>query len=177
MKGDFDRFRPVLAHYLDLAAARLPKISASVDGQAQVAYAALEAQYHGWNVLRGDAWTLVEVSDPAVVPDHPLGRTLYVHRVSDPSGVTPFLSHDAQTLGVYPWELSKSYREEWARAGVSRIVELGLARHPRKGFTHDGMRALNGLVRVVAVERGLYDQYKYGDEMTEEVEDALFFRR
>ena len=59
----------------------------------------------------------------------------------------------------------------WAFAGADRIVELGCARTPRPGFTHDGTHGLVPLVRLVGLERGLAElsPYAIGHDPAEHV--------
>jgi long-chain-fatty-acyl-CoA reductase len=176
VKGGFERLREPLTCFLGAAARRAPKVTAEPDAHAHVSFARLEAAYRGWPMTCGRDWTVIEALVPGEVREHPLGRTLYVHPVSSLEQVAAQLDETVQTVGVFPWELALSYRDAWARRGISRIVELGLSRHPRKGFSHDGMRALSALVRFVSVERPLHHYYKYLDApYPEGTERELFF--
>src|SRR5205814_434136 len=60
-----------------------------------------------------------------------------------------------------------------ARGGGSRVVELGLARHPRRGFVHDGARALHSLVRWVSVEDDLTQGSRYSSTSPPELRAEL----
>ena len=175
VKGERRAFMDWLAYYLDVASRHCPKQPANRDVWAHVATIRLEAAYRQWESRCGRDWTLIEL-DPDAVVDHPLGRTLFVHAVSSLDEVARHIDGWAQTLCCAPWELSSRYRDEWAFAGVDRIVDLGMTRHPRHGFTHDGGRPLTQLVRLVCHERALVDFYKYGDVAADWAEESLFFR-
>lgn len=174
VKGDTRPFVARLRHYLEKAAAHIPKESRNRDALAHVALSRLEFDYRGWTHHEGSGWTLVETDE--VVPDmeHPLGRTLFVHRVRDLSQVTGHLTPSAQTLCVEPWEIGVENRDAWALAGADRIVELGMSRRPQAGYVHDAMRPLSRLVRWATVEQGVHDFYKYGDFTADAVERRLF---
>lgn len=105
VKGDVADFLPRLAYYLDLAARHIPKESQNRDALAHFAMNRLEAQFRGWELHTGDAWTVVKVDDPTEVVEHPLGRTLFVHPVRDIGDVARHLNHASQTLCCEPWEL------------------------------------------------------------------------
>jgi long-chain-fatty-acyl-CoA reductase len=162
--GDVEAFRPVLAAALDRFAARMPLVTSNRDVLAHRSLVGLDAEFMGWDVDRGHDWQVIVADDPAAVTEHPLGRTLFLHPVDDLASLTRWLDRRSQTLGVFPWSLIEAHRDAWARAGVDRLVELGMSRHPRHGFTHDGMRSLHQLVRIVSVERAAGDFYKYGDQ-------------
>lgn len=97
-------------------------------------------------------WTVV-VCDPDEVPtEHPLGRVLYVHPVASLSESYRFANPTIQTVAASPWSLLGQHRDELARRGVSRFVELGLVHLFRIGGTHDGVNSLQGTVRMVSAE-------------------------
>lgn len=107
------------------------------------------------NDVEGDeslAWTIVTGPPPQAVEDHPLGRVIYVHPVESLRESYRFASPSLQTVAASPWSLLPEHRDELARRGVSRFVELGLAHLFRIGGTHDGVNALQGLVRMVGTE-------------------------
>lgn len=174
VKGDPATFIARLAHYLDKAATHIPKQYRNRDALAHFAMNRLEASFRGWRLHTGADWTIVEVDDPTEVKEHPLGRTLFVHRVSEIEQVRQYLNMSAQTLCCEPLELAAEHRDSWGLAGVDRIVELGMSRRPQYGYTHDGMRPLTKLVRWVSVEAGVHEFYRYNDYTREGVEDRLF---
>ena len=84
----------------------------------------------------------------------PLGRCVYLHRVSSVDEVLPFVKkYQTQTVAIYPWEASFKYRDRLARAGAERIVEAGMNNIFRVGGSHDSMCPLQGLVRFISHER------------------------
>lgn len=174
IKGACDQFIERLAHYLDRAAKHIPKEAVSRDAQAHFAMNRLEASFRGWKMRSGHDWTIIEVADPTEVIDHPLGRTLFVHPIADLDAVSRYLTPLAQTLCCEPWVLSEKYRDDWAAGGVVRIVELGMSKRPRDGYSHDGMRPLSKLVRWVTCEGSIRHISKYNVMGPEQIEDMLF---
>lgn len=177
VKGDVKKWLERLRHYLDIAARHMPKETWNQDALAHNAFTRLEASYRGWDIHTGQGWTVIEVDDPAEVVDHPLGRTLFVHKVESISDVAQYINPSTQVVCCHPWELGEEHRDEWAIAGAVRFVELGLSRMPQHGVIHDGMRPLSRLVRWVCHEKGLNYFYKYGEFNPEQLEEHYFFKR
>ncbi len=174
VKGDSAKFLQRLGHYLDKAAQHIPKQSHNRDALAHVAMNRLEASFRDWAMNTGRDWTLVEVADPALITEHPLGRTLFIHPVNDIAEVAAYLNLSAQTLCCEPYTLGTEHRDAWGLAGIDRIVELGMSRRPQYGYTHDGMHPLTRLVRWVSQEAGVHEFYRYNEYTRETVEDRLF---
>jgi long-chain-fatty-acyl-CoA reductase len=122
----------------------------------------------------GNGWTIVVVDDPAQIPEHPLGRTLFVHPVADLAEVRRYITPRTQTLCCEPWVLGQEHRDAWGSAGVDRIVELGMSRRPQYGYAHDGMHPLSKLVRWVTLEAGIHEFYRYNEYTRQVAEDRLF---
>lgn len=132
----------------------LPPAMISADQGARVQLERRTEAFFGGST-EGDAglaWTMVVCPPPEPTADHPLGRVLFVHPVRSVSEAYPFANPDVQTVAAAPWELLLEHRDEFARRGVSRLVELGLAHLFRVGGTHDGVNSLQGLVRFVGTE-------------------------
>ncbi len=132
----------------------LPPAVISADLGARVQLERRTEAFLGSDVEGDDglAWTIVVCPPPEPSADHPLGRILFVHPVSSLSEAYPFANADVQTVAAAPWELVLEHRDEFARRGVSRLVELGLAHLFRIGGTHDGVNSLQGLVRFAGTE-------------------------
>jgi len=181
IKGPLDKWIEPLKRHLDTASGCIPKECWNRDALAHCAITKLEAMYRGWRVYSGKDWTLMVVSDPAAVKEHPLGRTLFIHPVERISDVARYLTPQTQVVSCLPWELGVEHREEWAAAGAVRVVELGMSRRPQPGAVHDGLRPLTRLVRWVSHEEGAHGSNKYGnddrDYPQEFADDMLFFRR
>lgn len=174
--GDVDGLLAELLPALDRFAERMPASPPLVDARAHRTACLAAADFAGDTVHRGRQWTVVVAPDPASVPEHPLQRTLFVHPVADLDEVGPHIDPLLQTLAVWPWDVAAARRDDWARRGAARIVEVGMTRHPRHGFTHDNMRSLNSLVRLVSHERPMGGRhfYKYGDVHLPTIEENLF---
>jgi long-chain-fatty-acyl-CoA reductase len=172
--GDWSRLRPAVVDAMNSFSGRLPLVTDSPDLHAHRRSVLLEWHYAGARIASGLDWNMIEW--PHRKGEHPLGRTLFVHEVATLEEVGDHLDRDAQTVAIYPWSAGERVRDTYALAGASRLVELGLSRHARQGYTHDGMRSLNWLVRLVAQERPLRPPhlYKYGDLTLARVEERLF---
>lgn len=160
--GDIAPLRAHLRTYFDRFATRYPLATTNRDALAHRTATLLEARYLGLEVDEGHDWAIVvcEQSDPPPLV-HPLTRTLFLHKVNSLNEVARHLDSYSQTLGLLPWDLVMHYRDEWARAGANRFVELGWSRLPREGWTHDATYGLHALVRLVAIERPRSDLGKY----------------
>jgi long-chain-fatty-acyl-CoA reductase len=131
----------------------LPRGVLDRDELACGSLARLRAQFEGVQLETAPdcSWSVITAS-PGAVEAHPLGRTVYVHPIGNRREIIPYLDASVQTLAVSPWSLGTELREPCARAGVSRIVELGLNNVFRVGAAHDGMYPLQRLVRFASHE-------------------------
>jgi long-chain-fatty-acyl-CoA reductase len=132
----------------------LPPGVISLDQGARVQLERRVEEFFG-GAVEGDeelAWTIVTGPPPDPDADHPLGRILFVHPVESIAEAYPFAGPEVQTVAAHPWELLLAHRDELARRGVSRLVELGLVHLFRVGGTHDGVNSLQGLVRFAGTE-------------------------
>lgn len=172
--GDWERLRGPLEAALDAFAGRMPITTTSIDIHAHVESCTREWLYRGADVTDGGAWRTVVTDDP--IPEHPLNRTIFVRRVGHLRDAATTFDRSLQTVAVHPWARSVELRDLYSQRGADRIVELGFTRHVRHGYTHDGMRTLNALVRLVSHERPGRGRhfYKYGDPTVEGVEQLLF---
>jgi long-chain-fatty-acyl-CoA reductase len=141
--------REKLADYARLLPARRPDF----DQQACAALAAHEEAFLGSQVWESsDASFRVIVCAARDVEPHPLGRTLYVHPVERLEQAAEFVTPDVQTIAAFPWQVMRELREEFARRGACRIVELGMNNLFRAGGSHDGILPMQRLVRFVSME-------------------------
>jgi long-chain-fatty-acyl-CoA reductase len=132
----------------------LPPARRTFDEMARAAFVRREEEFLDSAVMEaGDAsWSIV-VTEPSHAIEHPLGRTIYIYAVNDPSEMLAWVDRTVQTVAVQPWDRLQGLRDELAVRGVSRMVELGLNNLFRVGGSHDGMQPLARLVRMVSVER------------------------
>lgn len=144
-----EQLREALAEYEAL----LPPARRSFDESGRASLALLEASYLGAEVTVADGggWAVI-AGDPEGALEHPQGRIVYVHPVERLSEALPHLGPEVQTVAGAPWEALEELRDELARAGVSRLVEAGLANVFRVGGSHDGLFPLTRLVRMVSLE-------------------------
>jgi long-chain-fatty-acyl-CoA reductase len=174
VRGNVDAFVAQLEDRLEAFSTRLPKTAAHRDALAQRSAWLLESRYLGWRVRAGADWAIAVIPDPAHPVNHPLGRTLIIHPLDDLGHVERYLNKKLQGLTVFPFSLVPHYRDRWVRAGADRIVELGTARRPRQGFTHDGTRGLSHLVRFACTERPLGEHLRRDWQTLPDLERSLF---
>jgi len=153
VQGPVDVFVAALQRAMKLYAEILPKGTHDFDEQAMASLALREATFLGASVHSDTAAGYgIVIAPPRHLRGHPLGRTVFVHPVDDIAEIVPFLGPDVQTVAVAPWDLSLRHRDAFAQAGVTRVVELGMANLWRQGGGHDGMLPLQRLVRFVSAE-------------------------
>jgi long-chain-fatty-acyl-CoA reductase len=173
--GAADAFIDHLCHYLDVAEGHMPYSWSSLDAAAHRHAVSLTALYGGHELRSGDAWRVIVTDSPEQVGEHPLGRTVFIHPISEPADAARWVDGRTQTISVAPLQLLDDCRDAFAAAGANRFVEVGMSRHPRHGFTHDGLRPSNDLVRMVSIEQGVHDRYKYGESDPAAMESRLFY--
>jgi len=152
--GPLEPFLTELRAAMEKHAELLPPGEITLDKAAHIQLARrldsfLDRDVHGCDSL---AWTIVTCPPPTGIDDHPLGRVLYVHPVESFREAYRFAEPTVQTVAASPWSVLLDHRDELARRGVSRFVELSLVHLFRIGGTHDGVNSLQGLVRFVATE-------------------------
>ncbi|MFI5907226.1 acyl-CoA reductase [Dactylosporangium sp. NPDC051541] len=167
--GDAAAFEERLAAAMHEVTAALPRRAAGTDVEGQIRLISEEARVRGWSVHTGDGWSSIRVSAEEGAITHPLGRTVFVHPCADLDEIAQWLDDDSQTISVYPYEAATTVAERLLPVGGSRVVELGLSRHPRRGFPHDGQRVLNSLVRWIAIEDDMANASIYGVLSAEEL--------
>lgn len=177
VKGDIENFVDTLAKWMKLIQKRLPVGFKSIDKEAEIMKSRMSAQYLGCKII-GDGtldWGIV-VTKPNEwdIINHPLSRTIYVHPVERMEDAISFTHREVQSVGVSPWEKGKEMADQLTDRGALRVVEIGLMSRPRPGFTHDGMKPMNDLVRWVSVERGLDYKGKHRATSKEEFVKNLF---
>jgi long-chain-fatty-acyl-CoA reductase len=76
------------------------------------------------------------------------------HNLSEQASVSelPDLGERVQTVALYPFDQAGTVRDALARAGVHRVVELGMTNLFRVGSTHDSVYPLTRLVRIVSCD-------------------------
>lgn len=129
----------------------LPRSAYSTDELAAASLERATHEFMGSDVRSAGTWTTI-----ACRPDRVRAltgvRTVFVHPVRDLRETLRWVDADVQTVASAPWEALLPLRDELARRGAARFVELGLSNLFRLGGTHDAMQPLAGLVRIVATE-------------------------
>ncbi len=152
VRGDAVAFAETLAGSLERFAGRYPLGFQQPDALAHRSATLLECEFLGLGTLRGDDWSIIIAGDdrPFV---HPLTRTVLLEPITDWGELAQHLDSRTQTLSVFPPSLGEQWRNDWAAAGADRIADLGWARLPRSGWTHDGGYGMHPLVRLVTADR------------------------
>lgn len=158
----FERFEQRLGDALADLANALPRRVGGLDAEGHIRLVTEEARVRGWSVHTGDGWSTIGCPADEADLAHPLGRTVFVHPCGGLDGFARWLDESSQTVAVYPYRIADEVAGHVLRVGGSRVVELGLTRHPRRGFAHDGMRVLHSLVRWVSIEDDMVDASIYG---------------
>lgn len=160
--GDPALFEERLVHELHTVGSTLPRRVGDTDTEGHIRLISEEARVRGWSVHAGDGWTSILIPADEGMITHPLGRTVFLHPCSDLDEIARWVDDDSQTISVYPYRIAEAVAERVLPAGGSRVSELGLSRHPRRGFSHDGLRVLNSLVRWVSIEDDMVEGSIYG---------------
>lgn len=171
--GDVDQLRGPLGAALERISRSLPRLARSLDDEAHIRLVHEEARVRGWSIDHGEDWLVVAGDDRQFDLAHPLRRTIFLHRCADLAAATSWFDDDTQTIAVHPYALVEEVGRRACTAGGSRIVELGLTRHPRRGFVHDGQRVLPQLVRWVAIEDDMVHGSRFGSQTPAELRRQL----
>ncbi|MCL2311020.1 MAG: hypothetical protein FWC41_00815 [Firmicutes bacterium] len=162
VKGKIDKFIKYLIKNFKFFSTHVKFCSTNIDIAANRSLALSEAQYVGCKVIYEKDWAIIIANaEEKTNITHPFNRTLIIHPVEDLNDINKYLDNNNQTMSVYPWDLIKEHRDQWASAGICRFVELGWSRIFRSGFTHDGMYGMHPMVRIVCIERPWSDRGKY----------------
>jgi long-chain-fatty-acyl-CoA reductase len=165
-----------IAHALACYESTIPRRALSIDQQAHIQRARLEAQADGWQVFAPDdtSWTVVLTDAPTTLQEHPLARFVYVHPFDDLADVLRRIDRDTQTVSLAPWSSLWAVADRFTAAGADRIVPTGRMTRFRPGLTHDGFRPMARMVRWVSVERDISFKYKFTD-VAKDVYDARLY--
>jgi long-chain-fatty-acyl-CoA reductase len=172
----FSDFLENLKQALDFYLIKFPKIGVMDDSKAHVYLTRLEHMIEGDEVIATENhnWTIIITSSKKRVINHPLNRTVIIHRIDKPEEVLEFVNTYTQTVVMYPWKMSEVLRESITLKGVDRIAAIGMSGSQRAGAPHDGMKIYAELVRWVTVERGLDYKSKYYTNDKRSFVDGLF---
>jgi long-chain-fatty-acyl-CoA reductase len=129
----------------------LPRSAFSTDELAAASLERLAHEFMGSDVRSAGTWTTIACSPDRVRALSGV-RTVFVHPVRDLAETSEWVDADVQTVAAAPWHVLLPMRDDLARRGAARFVELGLSNLFRLGGTHDALQPLAGLVRLVATE-------------------------
>jgi long-chain-fatty-acyl-CoA reductase len=162
---------------LDSYAQRFARTARTVDIDAHIQRARLEAQAMGWQVVApaGTDWTVIVTDGPCHIEEHPLSRTLYVHPLTDWRTMLRFVDRNVQTVAVSPWDRLWNVADELSAAGADRIVQVGRMARFRPGFIHDGFYPMRRMVRWASIERGLDFKYRFMSIDEDEDERRIYY--
>ncbi|MCP4135506.1 MAG: aldehyde dehydrogenase family protein, partial [bacterium] len=137
---DIKTYIKELQYYLDQASRLLPKIYTPIDVAAHTTCVIKENQFLGNPLIQGENqnWLIIQKERVEPLDEHPLNRTIFVYQIEDLDEISVLIDKDVQTVSIYPWESYSAIAEKFTFLGATRIVETGMAGHPRGGFSHDG---------------------------------------
>lgn len=177
VKGNVDAFTECLSKWMVNIKKRLPVGIRSQDKKAEIKKNRMNAKFSGFKVIDDGTldWSII-VTEPGEwdIIHHPLARTIYVHPVDKLEEAIEYANKETQSVGVSPWAKGMEMADRLADRGALRVVEVGLMSRPRPGFTHDGMKSMNNLVRWISVERGLDYKGKHRATSKSDFEKGLF---
>lgn len=159
---------------MDFCLEKFKKDKVQLDSAAHVLMTRNEQLFLGNEVIatQDHKWTIV-VNDEKV-DNHPLSRTVFIHRVNNFEEMDKWINKYTQTVTIYPWKAQKQYRDKITFLGADRIVAIGLSGTARNGFTHDSLKPFSEMVRWVSVETDLDTQGKYLTLNKEQYVQGLF---
>jgi long-chain-fatty-acyl-CoA reductase len=171
-----DELSGALADALDRYEQVIPRRPLTVDQDAHVLRARMEAVARGWRVLapEGTEWTVVITDGPIRLHEHPLARFVYLHPVADSSIALGFLDRDVQTVTISPWSEIWRWADAVIAAGADRITQAGQMSRFRAGLSHDGFHPMRRMVKWVTIERELAYKYRFGSASPAEYDARLF---
>ena len=112
----------------------------------------LDDEFRVWGKTDGKG--LVIRSDEPV-DFHPINKTANVVRVDSLDDAIRYVNVATQTVGFYPFDRMRDYRDRLASCGAQRIVRLGEAGPSTIGNPHDAMYPLHRFVHWMAHEDGV----------------------
>lgn len=173
--GIKQEFLDSLQKWLTINAKRWPKGFVKSDINAQLLSTKLSEQFKGNKVIAGESneWTLILASLPKENIEHPLSRCLFIYEIDSMEEIVPYISRNIQSIGVFPWDISKDYGHLLLSAGADRMCELGTHAVFRTGFPHDSVYPLASMVRWLNIEKPLSYCGKYLNNVNES--EFLYF--
>lgn len=168
-------FLDALIKWLNINAKRWPKGQVKSDINAHILITKLSEQFKGNKVIadKNNDWTIIISKLPKEIVEHPLSRTLFIYEIDDIKEIIPYVSTNNQSIGVFPWEISKKYGHDLLSAGADRMCELGTHAIFRTGFPHDSIYPLARMVRWLSIEKPLSYCGKYLNNIEES--EFLYF--
>jgi long-chain-fatty-acyl-CoA reductase len=165
-EADVGELADALADALDRYEQVIPRRSLTIDQEAHVQRARIEAMALGWEVRQSleTEWTVVTTDQPQPLCEHPLGRFVYIHPIADRDEVLRFVDANVQTVMVAPWSESAAVRDMLTAAGADRVVPPGRMSRFRPGLSHDGFFPMARMVRWVSAERDATFKYEFASE-------------
>lgn len=157
----YNEFVDNLIKAFDFGLIKFPKEQIPIDTAAYVLLTRKENVFLGNKVIATEdsGWSII--FNDGKVENHPLSRTMFLHRVETLENIVLEVNKQTQTVALYPWDLQEKYRDELTLHGVDRIVGIGLTGTPRTGFTHDAHKPFSEMVRWVNTEKDVQYSGKF----------------
>jgi long-chain-fatty-acyl-CoA reductase len=143
-----------------------------LDQHAHIQRARIEAMANGWRVSGSERteWTVIVTDGAQELPEHPLGRCVYIHPIKDVEDVVALVDNYVQTVSVAPWSRAMEIGDKLTAVGADRIVPPGRMGRFRPGLSHDGFHPMRRMVRWSALERDGSFKYHFASGESAEAE-------
>ena len=122
-----------------------------MDLREQIEMMMMDDEYRVWGKTDGRG-CVVRSDEP--VEFHPINKTANVVSVPSLDEAVKYVNVATQTVGFYPFNRMRDYRDRLASGGAQRIVHLGEAGPSTIGNPHDAMYPLHRFVHWMAHEDG-----------------------
>lgn len=152
LEGDAEKFAESMAKSLEEESVRLPKGYVPIEKHGHISNERAMAKFYAEKVYapKDTKWSvIISKNIKRISVQHPLSRTLYVHKVDDLRDAVKYIDRTVQTVAVYPEQRMNELRDEITIRGADRITHVGKMGYFALGAPHDGIYPMARLVRLV----------------------------
>jgi long-chain-fatty-acyl-CoA reductase len=152
LEGDAEKFAESMAKSLEEESLRLPKGYVPIEKHGHISNERAMAKFYAEKVYapKDTKWSvIISKNIRRISVQHPLSRTLYIHKVDDLKDALKYIDRTVQTVAVYPENRINELRDEITIRGADRITHLGKMGYFALGAPHDGIYPMARLVRLV----------------------------
>jgi long-chain-fatty-acyl-CoA reductase len=152
LEGDAERFAESMAKSLEEEGIRLPKGYVPIEKHGHISNERAMAKFYAEKVYasKGTKWSVIISNNiKRISTQHPLSRTIYIHKVDDLRDALKYIDRTVQTVAIYPEKRINELRDDITIRGADRITHLGKMGYFALGAPHDGIYPMARLVRLV----------------------------